>query len=178
VVQREAGGDLLARQQPGGERAPRRRPERGARRLHRDQHQHDAQQPQVERGLQGQQPGRDGGAGAGEQHEPAPVDPVGEGAAEQPERDHRQALGEPDHAHPDRAVGEVPDLVQHRDQGDLAAERARRGAEPQPAEVRVRAQRPGVDDQVHDSSRYSRIRSRKGRRSSAAAMSSTTRVSG
>lgn len=165
-----------------------------------DQTEDQRQRPDGGAGLNGEQGSGGYRTNAGDHHEPAAIQRVGEGAADQAEHGGGEPGRKADGADPEGAAGELPDLVQHGDHGHLPAEGRGRRADPQPAESRVRPQRPRVDDAVegaHEGCRgcppggrpapssaaagrssWSWMRCRNERRRSASDMSSTTRVSG
>jgi hypothetical protein len=83
-----------------------------------------------------------------EQHEPSPVDHVGERAAEQPEREHRNQLGQAEQPHCQRRSRERVDLVRDRHERQHRAEERRELPEEEQPEVAVAPQGGDVDDGV------------------------------
>ena len=97
----------------------------------------------------GDQQGRGAGKGdLGDQHQPAPVEGVGEGAADQGHRQQRHQGGGAHEADDQRGVTDLVGLIGDRHVGDHGAQQRDRPPEPQQAKVAVAAQRADVEDDV------------------------------
>ncbi len=92
-----------------------------------------------------------GGRGPGDEHDPAPVDPVGEHTARDQPDQQRQPQRQAHQAYLDRGPGQFVDLDAGRDRGEVRAQHGDRlGGEQQP-EVPARSQGRDVDDDFSQS---------------------------
>ena len=103
----------------------------------------------------------------GEQHEPAAVVRVRQGAAEQRGGEQRHELGEPEQADDERRVRQLVDLERDRDERDhRARERDALADEQQPevavASERAEVEREGAEQTAHDAPAYEPGRSGRG----------------
>lgn len=143
-AERQPGGHLLVRQQPGCEGATGRSADGHETGLQCDEGKHAHHRGVSEEALQGQQNRHRELPDGGSQHQPAAIDAIRQTAADQADHDHRHGLRNANGAGPDGASGELPHLEHHRDDRHLAAEAGEGATDPQPPEHRRCLQRRQV----------------------------------
>lgn len=142
------GRDAFGREQAGEERTASGRVETAEHGLDHDEAVERPDLPHAGESLDGEQHGRHGEAGTGEEHELPPVNGINDGTTEQTENDRRNGHGEPNGTDRQGGPGQREDLQGNGEVGHLVADTGQATADPEPPKRRRLPQRPNVHEQA------------------------------